>query len=122
MHVRPSKHSGLNLAYDVKITDSALLDAQEYVQFIEYKKREPRAAEQWFRELLSAIFSLEELPSRYALIPEVAEFSFELRQVIFHSHRIIYQVDNNKNTVNVLRIYHGSRRRLRKADLKVERS
>lgn len=118
MREKPSKHYGPNLAYDVKITDSALLDAQEYVQFIRYKKREPLAAERWFRDLVSAIFSLEELPSRYALIPEAAEFSSELRHLIFHSHRIIYEIDEAHKNVNVLRIYHGSRR-LRRVDLKI---
>lgn len=118
--MRLSKRSEPNLAYDVKITDSALLDAQEYVQFIQYKKREPRAAERWFHDLLSAIFSLEELPSRYGLIPEASEFSFELRHLIVHSHRIIYRIDEADKSVKILRIYHGSCRRIRPADLEVD--
>lgn len=71
-----------SLAYDVKITDSALLDAEQYVNYIRFEKRDPEAAEIWFHGLVSAMFSLAQLPSRYALIPEADEFSFELRQLI----------------------------------------
>lgn len=109
-----------NLAYDVKITDSAVLDAEEYVSYIQFQKREPEAAEQWLRGLISAILSLNELPSRYTLIPEGKRFPFELRQLVFHSHRIVYHIDEAKQMVTVLRIYHGSRRRLRRADIEIQ--
>jgi plasmid stabilization system protein ParE len=78
------------LGCKVEITDSALNDAEEYTQYIRLEKREPRAAERWFRGLVSAILSLENLPSRCALIPETEEFTLELRHLIYYSHRIIF--------------------------------
>jgi plasmid stabilization system protein ParE len=85
------------LDYHVKITDSALSDAQEYVHFIRQVKKEPEAAERWFRGLVAAIFSLEQMPSRCALI-------------IFH-------INEKSKTVTVLRVYHASRRKIEPADL-----
>jgi plasmid stabilization system protein ParE len=83
-------------------------------------KEEPAAAERWYRGLLEAVFSLEELPSRCPLIPEATQFPTELRHLIYHSHRIIFLSDSVKTIVTVLRIYHGSRRRLSSADVKPE--
>jgi plasmid stabilization system protein ParE len=77
------------LEYQVRISDSALIDAEEYVQYIRHVKRAPKAADRWFRSLGSAIFSLASLPSRCPLIPESDDFPFEIRHLIFHSHRII---------------------------------
>jgi len=61
---RYSKNSARNMAYLVEITDRALLDAEEYVEFIRHVKREPEAARRWFRGFVAAVYSLEELPDR----------------------------------------------------------
>jgi len=60
------------LAYRVEISDAALIDAEEYVLLLR-ARREPAAGDRWFRGLISAIFTLGELPLRCALIPESAE-------------------------------------------------
>ena len=105
------------MPYRVRITDAALADARDYVRFIRDVKKEPAAAERWYRGLLEAVFSLEQLPSRCPPIPEANEFPAELRHLIYHSHRIIFSSDPAGTTVDVLRIYHGSRRRLSSADV-----
>jgi plasmid stabilization system protein ParE len=87
------------LAFHVDITDPALADAQEYVRFIRVVKKEPEAAERWFRGLVHAIYSLEDLPERCPVIPEQAEFSFEIRHLIYFSHRIIFRVEYEKKHV-----------------------
>jgi plasmid stabilization system protein ParE len=111
------KSSGRNLAYDVKITDSALLDAEHYVRYLRRVTKESGPGDVWFRSLIAAIFTLEEFPTRCPLIPEANEFQFELRHLIYQSHRIIFRVDEQRKTVIVLRIYHGSRRELRQEDV-----
>jgi hypothetical protein len=50
------------LTFVVEITDLALAEAADYVHFIREVKKEPQSAEEWFRALLAAIFSLEEQP------------------------------------------------------------
>ena len=72
------------------------MDAEEYVLFIREVKKEPAAAERWFRGLVQAIYSLEEFPERCPTIPEQREFQFEIRQLIYFSHRIIFAVEGEK--------------------------
>jgi len=104
------------LAYRAEISDAALIDAEEYVQFLR-ARNETAAGDRWFRGLISAIFSLEELPLRCALIPEAAEFPFEVRQLLYHSHRILFRADEAATSVAVLRVYHGSRDRIHWEDI-----
>jgi plasmid stabilization system protein ParE len=100
------------LGYHVEIAEPALIDAEEYVRFIQEVKQEPDAAEEWFRGLVRAIYSLEDAPLRCPAIPEEGEFRFEIRHLMYFSHRIIFRVERRKKTVTVLRVYHGSRKRL----------
>ncbi len=105
------------MGYRVKITNAALGDAQEYVDFIQHANKEPEAAEKWFRGLVNTILSLEQLPGRCPVIPEAREFSLELRQRIFYSHRIIFHINEKNRLVTVLRVYHGSRKKIRPEDI-----
>jgi plasmid stabilization system protein ParE len=96
------------LAFQVDITEPALIDAEEYVRFIRDVKNEPDAAERWFRGLV---------PERCPLIPEQEEFSFEIRHLICFSHRVIFRVERETQRVIVYRVYHASRRVLITQDL-----
>jgi plasmid stabilization system protein ParE len=100
------------LGFRVKITDFALADAEEYVEYIRIKGRKPEAAERWFRGLVEAIYSLEQNPGRCPVIPEQREFEFEVRHLIYRSHRLIFAIDSAGKAVTVFRVYHGKRRRL----------
>jgi hypothetical protein len=85
------------LAFQVDITEEALGDAEEYVRFIRDVKKEPESAERWFRGLVQAIYSLEDLAERCPVIPEQDEFPFEIRHLIYFSHRIIFRVERQAN-------------------------
>jgi len=105
------------LAFQVDITEPALADAEDYVSFIRDLRKEPDAAERWFRGLVQAIYSLEESPERCPVIPEQEEFSFEIRHLIFFSHRIIFSIERDKKRVVIYRVYLGARHRLSESDL-----
>jgi plasmid stabilization system protein ParE len=96
------------LGFQVDITEPALADAEDYVRFIRDVRKEPEAAERWFRGLIQAIYSLEELPERCPMVPEHEEFSFEIRHLIYFSHRIIFRVELETKRVVIYRVYHGS--------------
>lgn len=100
------------MAFEIDITEPALADAEEYVRFIRDIKKEPEAAERWFRGLIQAIYSLEDLPERLPLIPEHRDFLWEIRHFIYFSHRVIFSVHGDSNRVVIYRVYHGSRRKL----------
>ena len=105
------------MAFQVDITEPALADAEDYVRFIREVGKQPEAAERWFRGLVRAIYSLEELPERCPVIPEQEDFSFEIRHLIYFSHRIVFRVERDRNRVVVFRVYHGSRQALAEGDL-----
>ena len=105
------------MGFQVDITEPALVDAEDYVWFIRDAGKEPEAAERWFRGLVQAIYSLEELPERCPIVPERGEFSFEIRHLIYFSHRIIFRVEHETSRVIVYRVYHGSRQSLAQEDI-----
>ena len=105
------------MAFQVDITEPALLDAEEYVRFIREIKHEPEAAGRWFRGLIQAIYSLEELPERCPVIPEHDEFLLEIRHLIYFSHRIVFCIERENQRVVIYRVYHGYQRALAAGDL-----
>ena len=105
------------MAFELEITELALADSEEYVRFIRDDRKEPEAAERWFHGLVQAIYSLEELVERCPVIPEAAEFAFEIRHLIYFSHRIIFRVRREAGQVIIYRVYHGARRRVSPSDI-----
>lgn len=105
------------MAFHVDVTDPALADAEDYVRRIRDVNKEPDAAERWFRGLVTAIYSLEEFPSRCPIIPEASAFNEKIRHLIYFSHRIIFGIDYNGKRVVVYRIFH-LRKGLRPKDVR----
>jgi plasmid stabilization system protein ParE len=98
------------LAFRVDITEAALADAEHFVEYLRREKRDTAWAERWWNGLLDALVSLEEQPGRGSLVVEAALRSRGLRQILYQSHRIVFELDEQREIVCVLRIYHGSRR------------
>jgi plasmid stabilization system protein ParE len=71
--------------------------------------------------LFGQIQTLEEMPLRCAVIPEVEELGFEARQLLFGRgrgvYRIIFRVLEGKRQVQILRVWHGSRHALTAEDV-----
>ena len=105
------------MAFRVDITESALADAEDFVEYIRREKRATAGAERWWNGLLDALFSLEQRPGRGSPVGEAALRTRGLRQILYQSHRIIFELDEQRDVVRVLRIYHVSRRGLRKRDV-----
>ncbi len=66
---------------------------------------------------LDALFSLEQQPGRSSLVVEGTLRTRGLLQILYQSHRIVFDLDDRGEIVRVLRIYHGSRRELRQRDV-----
>ena len=70
-------------------------------------------AARWFRKLTSAIAGLGVLPQSRPLAPEAAELKQEIRHLLFgkkpHVYRIVYIVDEPRQTIWVIAIRHGAR-------------
>lgn len=99
------------MAYVVKLTAPALRDAEEHSQYILEHSNDDVAANKWRSGLLEASEELASFPASFPRIPESIPSELELRQRLFHSHRLIFRVLGN--TVEVLRVYPSAARPLR---------
>jgi plasmid stabilization system protein ParE len=103
------------MAFSLDISKAAEEDIQEAAAFIALDS--PSAATRWHKELWELIFSLREMPARFPTIPEANKLKMPYRSAIHYSHRVVYRIDEAKNTVFVVRVYHGARHALRLKDL-----
>ncbi len=103
------------MAYKIVITKPTETDIEQSFTFIELKS--PAAAIAWLNTIQRTIESLNKMPSRGAPISEKVGLKFEYRHLIFHSHRIVFRVEEATRTVFILRVYHTSRMPLRAKDI-----
>ena len=94
-----------------------MADAIRYSEYIRHESLSPGSATKWLDSLEALIRSLAEMPVRFRLIEEQELFDIPIRQVIHYSHRVIYTVNEETQTVHVLRIYHGARSALLATDV-----
>jgi plasmid stabilization system protein ParE len=101
------------MALRVKLTAQADYDLDLILERL-LARQAGDAGVRWFRKLKDAINSLAEMPERCMVAPENSEFSFEVRQLLYgpkpHQYRVLFTVE--ADTVVVLHIRHGRRRRL----------
>lgn len=91
--------------YEVIVTPEAeagILGALRYIH-----DNSPRNAGKWLRALYLKISTLESLPGRCGIAREQDYFEEELRQLIFKSHRIVFQIEKKARIVRVLYFVHG---------------
>src|SRR6266851_5337025 len=110
------------MAYKVRLT--ALAEADAYAAFERIRAASPAHAERWLTGLFQAVLSLGEMPARCPLIPEAEEIGRDIRQLVYGKrsgiHRIIFDIQEQSDEgprVRVLRVWHGSRERLRVEDI-----
>ena len=78
------------MAYRVLVMPSAHLDLEESFSFIEADS--PERARRWLSGVWECIFSLADMPGRFAIIDEAEELGGVIRDVVYHSHRDVYRV------------------------------
>jgi len=98
------------IRYKIKQTPEALADTDEAFTWIHEKS--PEAAVRWYKGLLDAVESLRQFPERFPLVPESDLFDIEVRHLLYKRHRIIFLISTS--TIVILRVYHGSRKPIRK--------
>lgn len=103
------------MGFKVVVIPTARADLEEYADWI--AEDSPDQARKWLIEAWETIFSLREMPARFAIIDEAEELGAEVRDVLHHSHRIVYRVREDEQIVEVLRVWHGARRAISQADV-----
>lgn len=103
------------MAFRIELAGLAEQDLFEAIEYI--AQDSPSRAHKWYHDLLFQLDGLRQTPQQYPLIKEAQKLGRALRSIHFHSHRVIYEVQDSKETVFVVRIYHTSRRQLTKKDI-----
>lgn len=70
----------------------------------------PADAKKWFSGLEQVIDSLRTMPRRCSQARESKTLGSDLRHYIYHSHRIIFRIEEKAGIVRVLHVRHASRR------------
>jgi toxin ParE1/3/4 len=107
------------MAYSVELAERAARDLE--ILFVEKNAAESHAAAHWYNGLEEAVYALETRPNRCPVAPEARKLKRNLRHLLYgnkpHVYRIIYEVEERRQTVWVLTIRHGARRKVRPVDL-----
>lgn len=103
------------MAFRIEVAAKAETDISEGVDYI--RKDSPTRAIRWYEDLFLALQTLDALPGRYPLIPESGQLKRNLRSIHHHSHRVIYEVDEEHEIVFVIRVFHSARKPLSKKEI-----
>ena len=90
---------------DREETESAISDLKEIVEFIAAQNRP--APEKIGRGILDQVRILETFPFIGRTYPRRSNGT--IREIIFGSYRIFYDVSEKSKAVRVLRVWHGTR-------------
>jgi plasmid stabilization system protein ParE len=96
------------LDYKVEISEDARDDFIAYAAFIVENEKSEVPAKKWVNGLFAAAASLSTFPSRFRVVPEADLLDFPYRSFIYHSHRVIFRIDEDQSLVSIVRIYHGA--------------
>ena len=106
------------MTYRVDISIPALQDAES--AFLWIRDYNLVNAKIWYEGLLTAVFSLEQSPSRCPIAPESKFLNREIRQQLYgkprQSYRIFFEIQENEKVVRIYRIWHSSRNWISKED------
>jgi plasmid stabilization system protein ParE len=94
------------MTFLVDLTERASRDLRRIYHRIDAENS--RQARDWFNELETAVFSLDQNPARGAVTPEdgaLRELRFRKRRNVY---RIIYSIDERRQTATVLHIRHSA--------------
>jgi toxin ParE1/3/4 len=89
----------------VILTPQSLDDLKAIVTFI--AKDNPERARTFGNELIDRALSVATFPELGRVVPEIGEPS--VREIIHGSYRIIYEIFPDRETIYVLRFWHGAR-------------
>jgi addiction module RelE/StbE family toxin len=95
------------MARKVIWSDEAIADLAAIVRYIAADR--PTAAEKFGLTIFSATRKLADFPQAGRIVPE--EHDAAVREIIVEPYRVIYEVNANGQTVDILRVWHAARGR-----------
>ncbi|SKB12935.1 conserved hypothetical protein [Planktothrix sp. PCC 11201] len=96
------------MEFQVKLTQNAKLEIES--AYLWLKNLNHNYADQWFRDLMNTIATLQYKPKRFALARENDDFPEEIRQIIYgksrNKYRIIFTI--RENIVYIIYLRHSA--------------
>jgi len=91
--------------YQVKLSRSAQSDLRDIVRYISID--DPEQALRFGRFLIQHTKSLSVFPERGRMVPEFDDEA--IREIIVRAYRIVYRVNHNLQSVEIIRFWHAGR-------------
>jgi toxin ParE1/3/4 len=107
------------MTYIVEFAARAARDLE--ILYMEKNAAESQSAAGWYNVLEQAVDALALFPHRYPYAPETRRAKRKLRHLLYGKkpqvYRVIYEVEERRQTVWALTIRHGARRKLKLSTL-----
>lgn len=97
------------MRYEVKLTEQAIGQIEETVQYISRILLEPETARRWTDALQCEIEGLDAMPSRYPLTEEEPWRTKGIHKFPVKNFLVYYLIDEEKKTVWVTAVIYGRR-------------
>lgn len=94
--------------YEVVLSFDARQDIYRTVIYLEQDKS-LLTAENWKNRIINALELLSQMPHRCPRVFEDEDVGGEIRSLLCHPHKIIFEISEESKRVIVLRIYHEHR-------------
>jgi plasmid stabilization system protein ParE len=98
------------MKFEVRVSERAVADIESYRDFIATKRKAPLSAQRWVDKVFDEIASLANFPRRCPLVPENRQAKYEVRMHVVGDYVILFNVDDELQTVHILGFRHGHRR------------
>ncbi len=89
----------------VVFSSRAKNDLTEIITYISYDK--PQATRKWAADIRKSVLKLSDFPRLGRIVPEYGDPL--IREIIKGQYRIVYKIDEKKNTRVVVTVHHSRR-------------
>lgn len=97
------------MSYHLHITSTAEHDIMRAVDYIEFILKNPLAADNLLDTVSKQIGTLSEFPQKFRIVDDPVLASWEIRFVIINNYLAFYTINEEKQTVIVVRFLYKKR-------------
>ncbi len=97
------------MSYQLLITSTAEHDIMRAVDYIEFVLKNPQAADNLLDTVSKQIGTLSEFPQKFRIVDDPVLASWEIRFVIINNYLAFYTINEEKQTVIVVRFLYKKR-------------
>ena len=94
------------MSYQLLITSTAEHDIMRAVDYIEFVLKNPQAADNLLDTVSKQIGTLSEFPQKFRIVDDPVLASWEIRFVIINNYLAFYSIDEEKQTVIIVRFLY----------------